>query len=90
MPNRLTREIMERTNEQRRRLGRCLLSKEGFVHAIGFQAQDDRSVDALVVNLVNHIVEPGDMELHSSPHVAPKVDDEIELNTDVDVTATVK
>lgn len=78
MPNRLTQEIMERTNEQRRRLGRCLLSKAGFEAAIALQAQDERSPDALIVNLVNYIVEPGDMELHSSPHVAPKVDDEVE------------
>lgn len=70
MPNRLTKEIIERVNDQRRRLGRPLLSRAGFEAAIRLQAQD-RSEHSLVVNLVNHVVEPADIATHTSAWEVP-------------------
>lgn len=52
---RLTPDIIRRTNDQRRRLGRPLLSRKGFELAIAQQAQEH--VDhVLVTNLVNFVV----------------------------------
>lgn len=70
MPNRLTKDVVERVNAQRRRLGRPLLSRAGFEAAVRLQAQD-RSVDALVVNLVNHVVEPEHIADHTSAWEVP-------------------
>lgn len=73
MPNRLTKDIMERTNEQRRRLGRPLLSHAGFVAAVSVLAQEHVE-HVLVTHLVNHVVEPENISDHTSPFVAPTVD----------------
>ena len=75
MPNRLTKTIIERANEQRRRLGRPLLSEAGFRHAIEQLHQEFTTEAVVITHLVNHVVEPELISEHTSPFVAPKVDD---------------
>jgi hypothetical protein len=75
MPNRLTKDVMQRTNDQRRRLGRPLLSRAGFEAAVRLQAQE-KGPDALIVNLVNHVVAPEDIALHTSAWEVPAAQEE--------------
>ena len=51
------------------------LSEAGFRHAIEQLHQEFTAEAVVITHLVNHVVEPELISEHTSPFVAPKVDD---------------
>jgi hypothetical protein len=71
MTNRLNPDIIRRTNDQRRRLGRPLLSRKGFEAAIALLHQSYNADATIITHLVNHVVEPEHIETHTSAWEVP-------------------
>lgn len=74
MSHRLTDAIIRRTNAQRKKLGKPLLSRAGFEHALTKIDPDNHVDDVLVIALVNHIVSQSLIADHTSPYEIPAPD----------------
>lgn len=70
MTSRLTRNVMERANAQRRRLGRPMLSWDGFAAAIETFAFDHVD-DVLVIALTDFVIPTDRMAVWSSAYEVP-------------------
>ena len=69
--NLVTDDVVARTNAQRKRLGKPLLSRVGAEEAVkGFSF--DHSPDVLVIALVDWVIPAGKMHEYSSAYEVPK------------------